>query len=545
MASIENRSHYQVSVKNRDDLTQTFAHSAKQKAEAYCLSLKAQKLKPKLSRLDNYFVVRDRSVSRKAQTLQANSQAKAESIKKKLEDEQQRSLFIDYAQAYQTTLADLLIRYLREEAPRHKSFEVEGYKINALLEDAGLPRQDLAVILAAHPNPHPKVAGMKIRKPTGARMGQASESGKFILKGFAEIVPDDFTDYIDERCQAVAPATVDREIDIFSAVCRIAIDTWRIHVAKSPMDGVRRPRYYNERDRRLKGDEEERLLRAAREEDREQSINLRLEQLMAAERQEANDAGTVYRRKQVIKSARQLYLAEAETTYKHIPLLETFVHFQLMTGARRSETLTLTWSNVDLETQTAYLPETKNGRARKLALRSDLVAMLRQLPRSGEFVFPIGVDGLRKAWGRMCQHAGLTGDNELRIHDLRHEAISRVAEAGSNTPGGFSLVDLQHFSGHRDVRMLLRYAHLCTQSLAKRLDAAFASPSESISHHGRRRLKSGASVTLKDILDESSVDSSAEFADDAAQAADGASAPDVRNNTPTNVIRVNFSRRIA
>lgn len=124
------------------------------------------------------------------------------------------------------------------------------------------------------------------------------------------------------------------------------------------------------------------------------------------------------------------------------------------------------------------------------------------------------------------------GDNELRIHDLRHEAISRVAEAGSNTPGGFSLVDLQHFSGHRDVRMLLRYAHLCTQSLAKRLDAAFASPSESVSHHGRRRLKSGASVTLKDILDESSVDSSAEFVDDAAQAADGANVPDVRNNTP-------------
>jgi hypothetical protein len=77
-------------------------------------------------------------------------------------------------------------------------------------------------------------------------VGQSSEASKFIRKPFATIVPDDFTDYIDERCQEVSPATVDREIDIFSAVCRIAIDTWRIHVAKSPMDGVRRPRYYNE-----------------------------------------------------------------------------------------------------------------------------------------------------------------------------------------------------------------------------------------------------------------------------------------------------------
>jgi integrase len=102
-------------------------------------------------------------------------------------------------------------------------------------------------------------------------------------------------------------------------------------------------------------------------------------------------------------------LQEAEDTYAHVPLLETFVQFQLMTAARRSETLTLTWANVDLEAQTAYLPETKNGRARKLALRSDLVKMLRQLPRTSELVFPIGVDGLRKAWLRICQKTGLTG----------------------------------------------------------------------------------------------------------------------------------------
>jgi hypothetical protein len=110
---------------------------------------------------------------------------------------------------------------------------------------------------------------MKIRRPTGTRVGQCSETSKFIRKPFAQIVPEDFKDYIDKRCQEVADATVDREIDIFSAVCRMAIDTWRIHVVKSPMDGVRRPRYYNERDRRLKGDEEERLLSAAYEEDRE------------------------------------------------------------------------------------------------------------------------------------------------------------------------------------------------------------------------------------------------------------------------------------
>ncbi|QGZ62977.1 tyrosine-type recombinase/integrase [Paraburkholderia acidisoli] len=262
---------------------------------------------------------------------------------------------------------------------------------------------------------------------------------------------------------------------------------------------------------------------------------------MQKERQEATDAATVYRRKQVVKSARQLYLPEAEQTYEHVPLLETFVHFQLMTAARRSETLTLTWSNVDLAAQIAYLPETKNGRARKVPLRADLVEMLRALPRTHDVVFPIGVDGLRKAWRRICAQAGLAEDDDLRIHDLRHEAISRVAEAGSNTPGGFSLVDLQAFSGHRDTRMLLRYAHLCTQSLAKRLDAAFASSDESHSHHGRRRLRTDASVSIGDIIRDSTVMSpEADVANELPCI--GVSAA---GSNAMNVIRVDFARKLA
>lgn len=499
MASIENRSHYQVSVKHRDDLTRTFAHNAKNAVDDYCRSLEAQKLKPRVSRLDNSFVIRDRSVNRKNQTLYATSALEARDVKRRLESEHRRSIFTDYATAYQTTLADLLIRYLREEAPRHKSFEVVAYKINALLEDVGLVREDLTSIVKSHPNPHPNVVRMKIRKPVGKRMGTLCEASKFIRKPFARVVPEDFRDYIDERSQAVAPATVDREIDIFSAVCRHAIDTWRIHVEKSPMDGVKRPQYYNERDRRLSRDEEMRLMDAAREQDRRASFERRVDDLVHEKQDDADETVTRYRHLQHLHASR----VEAEATTNSIPYFETFIQFQLMTGARRTETLTLLWSNVDLDEQTALLPDTKNGRSRKLPLRSDLVAMLERLPRQGELVFPIGVDQLRKAWARMCEDAGLTGENELRVHDLRHEAISRVAEAGSETPGGFSLIDLQHFSGHRDVRMLLRYAHLCTRSLAERLDAAFASKKESVMHRGRRRLKAGAAVTMREVVESS------------------------------------------
>jgi len=550
MASIENRSRIQVTVKNRDDLTKQFAYSADKAIQVYVQKLRDEGLKPRLTSLNDHYVVRTRSVGAKNQCIVAHSEAEAVDIKHRLESELRRGLFIDYGSGQKASLADLLVRYLREEAPRHKSFEVEGYKINALLEDAGLPREDLAAIVAVHPNPHSKVASMKKRKTTGTRVGQPSEMGKFIRKPFAAVVPDDFTDYIDERCQVVEPATVDREIDLFSAVCHLAIDTWRIHVLKNPMDGVRRPRYYNERDRRLLLDEETRLLHAAREEDREQSISLRLEQMMHDERQEADGATTTYRRKQIIKDARQRYRHEAETTCIHLPLFETFIQFQLMTGARRSETLTLTWSNVNLETQTAYLPETKNGRARKLPLRRDLVEMLRELPRNGDLVFPVTVDALRKAWARICSKAGLTGTAELRVHDLRHEAISRVAEAGSNTRGGFSLVDLQHFSGHRDVRTLLRYAHLCTQSLAKRLDAAFADDEQTTTHHGMRRLKKGANLTLAELVTTNAAEpDEADRKEHEALHGPGevlvALASTSRSNSGDNVVHIDFKRRTA
>ena len=89
--------------------------------------------------------------------------------------------------------------------------------------------------------------------------------------------------------------------------------------------------------------------------------------------------------------------------------------------------------------------------------------------------------------------------DELHIHDLRHEAISRVADSGGRLAGGFSLVDLQAFSGHRDTRMLLRYTHLCMPSLAKRLDQAFASASAPAVHRGRRRLAKGSGMSMADL----------------------------------------------
>lgn len=500
MASIENRSRFIVTVQNRDDLTQHFAYNREKALKAYIAQLRADDYKPRLARTNDQYAIRVREAGHRKQCLYASSEEEAIRIKQRIELERSSSLFIDYAKGRSVTLGDLLARYLREESPRHKGFEVEGYIINAILADAGLPRVDLATAYAEHKNPHPSLAGKTFRRASGKQVRNPSAASCFVRKPFADLLPDDFNDYIDDRCQSVAASTVDREVDIFSAVCNLAIDTWRIPVAKNPMHGVRRPKYFNERDRRLKGDEEQRLLNAAYDEDAQQSIERRLEELMELERATSQDATTTYRRKAIIKAARATYLDEAEASYAHVPWMESFIQFQLMTGARRSETLALTWAHIDLDNQTAFVPESKNGRPRKLALRRDVIALLEQLPRETEHVFPIHVDALRKAWARICKAAGLTQESELHIHDLRHEAISRVADNGSKLPGGMSLADLQAFSGHRDIRMLMRYTHLCMPSMAKRLDAVFADQEQIAVHRGQRRLKKGAALTVSEIV---------------------------------------------
>lgn len=56
-----------------------------------------------------------------------------------------------------------------------------------------------------------------------------------------------------------------------------------------------------------------------------------------------------------------------------------------------------------------------------------------------------------------------SGVTDLRFHDLRHEAISRLVERG------FSMPEVQLISGHRDTRMLRRYVHLNAADLVTKL----------------------------------------------------------------------------
>ena len=132
--------------------------------------------------------------------------------------------------------------------------------------------------------------------------------------------------------------------------------------------------------------------------------------------------------------------------------------------AHGGDTLSLTWRNVDMAQRIATLPDTKTGDARQVPLSTAAVAAVSSLPRhiSDGRVFWTWqrADSLENAWRRAVKRAGI---EDLRFHDLRHEAVSRLFELGLNP------MEVASISGHKTLQMLKRYTHLRASELVKKL----------------------------------------------------------------------------
>lgn len=148
----------------------------------------------------------------------------------------------------------------------------------------------------------------------------------------------------------------------------------------------------------------------------------------------------------------------------------------LETAMRLREMYTIELRQVDFDKRTIYLNETKNGSKRQVPMSSHCVKILKEhidKYNPQQFLFPwfTGIrteralrkitSSLSTEWRRVFEHAECEG---LRFHDLRHEATSRLYERTS-------LTDLQiaKITGHKDLRMLSRYANLRASDLADQL----------------------------------------------------------------------------
>ena len=135
----------------------------------------------------------------------------------------------------------------------------------------------------------------------------------------------------------------------------------------------------------------------------------------------------------------------------------------LFTGARKNEILRARWENVDWEHRLLTVPLSKSGKARHIPLSDEALAILQELPRRGDWLFP-GKRGTAPssdifyAWKRIREDVRLPG---VRLHDLRHSFASFLVNSGC------SLYEVQQILGHSDPRVTMRYAHLETESLRR------------------------------------------------------------------------------
>jgi len=152
--------------------------------------------------------------------------------------------------------------------------------------------------------------------------------------------------------------------------------------------------------------------------------------------------------------------------------LGTFIRIALLTGMRAGEIAGLTWGQIDFARRvvTVGRAKTRAGTGREIPMNADLHAVLSVhaewfTGRFGEtradyYLFPFGkptpsdptrpISDITGSWRALRERAGVT----CRLHDLRHTAATKMAEAGTPESTMLSLF------GHMSRAMMERYSHI-------------------------------------------------------------------------------------
>jgi integrase len=242
---------------------------------------------------------------------------------------------------------------------------------------------------------------------------------KICKKRLSELTTADFANYRDERLKTITAKSLKRQLSPLSNMFEVARVDWMLPLRGNPLSDLSLKVKDNKRERRLREGEFDRLMQAAQK--------------------------------------------------TRNPLLIPVVRLALETAMRRGEILALRFRDVDIERCTATIRESKNGYSRTIPLSSPAVAILEttiavmddNAKAHNKRLFPLSPIAVRLAWDKLTKRAKI---DDLHFHDLRHEAISRFFEKGLTVP------EVASISGHRDIRMLMRYAHADKTQLARKLN---------------------------------------------------------------------------
>lgn len=232
--------------------------------------------------------------------------------------------------------------------------------------------------------------------------------------GIDRITPKHIRDFRDMRLQECKGATVNRDLAIISASITYAISEHDYGISVNPVSSIRRPSSGKGRSRRLTGDQE-------------------------------------------IESILQISGSE---------MLRDFVELALETAMRRGEILSLSKASFNNRARVIHLADTKNGEARDVPLSKKAFDIIQRrcecLSHPNDKLFMITPDAVTRAFARACKRAEV---EDLRLHDLRHEAASRLFE-----DKGLSMMEVASITGHQDLKMLKRYTHMNAVRLVDKLD---------------------------------------------------------------------------
>ena len=220
----------------------------------------------------------------------------------------------------------------------------------------------------------------------------------------------------NKRLETVQGSTVNREWNLFSHIFSMARDEYE-YISVSPFTGVRRPKDNPDRDRLISDSE--------------------IEQLRVVS---GFDGVT----SKLIKE--KVFVA--------------FL-FAIETAMRAGEICNLTWDNVNKEDRTAFLPKTKNGKSRAVALSSRAIELLGCLSKEKhDKCFGLKSSQITANFTILVNKTLI---ENLNFHDTRHEAITRLAKK-------LPVLALARNTGHTDIKKLMVYYNETGAEIAKLLD---------------------------------------------------------------------------
>ena len=227
----------------------------------------------------------------------------------------------------------------------------------------------------------------------------------------SELTPTDIADWRDSRLKKVSPASVNRELNLISAVFSTAKRDWG-WIQSNPVSEIRRPKNPRPRERRISEIEIQKVLDA---------------------------------------------LCYNDIIDSKSSLLAVYFLLAIETAMRLGEICQLTEEDIDLQNRYVTLNDTKNGEKRHVPLSLKAVELFKKVMDSKLTLDPgVGSTLFRRAT-RSAKIENLT------FHDTRHEGLTRLARK-------LDVLDLARMVGHRDPRSLMIYYNPTPSEIASRLD---------------------------------------------------------------------------